>query len=246
MGGVPSNRVTAFAGQSGVGKTFFAISVVNQFLKDNPDGAVFYFDTEFALEKIMFEKRGVDVKHLFLSQPDTIQHFTTMVLKLLSNLENSEDRPKVMIVLDSLGNLPSQKEMEDLQSGKYVRDMTKQQAVRSFFRTTLKKLGKLDVPMIVTNHTYDVIGCLTENHLVEMDTGEYKSIRNVKEGDKVRTLNGISEVVGEYMYFVEDTITFELENGETIECTKDHKFMLEDGTWKKAEDLNVEDVLKIV
>lgn len=159
-GGIANNRVTAFAGEEAVGKSWFAMSAVKQFLDDNPTGRALYFDTEFALDKTFFQKRGIDETRVHISQPDTLEDFRTKVTKILDGVEKMDvsERPKIMIVLDSLSNLPSKKEAADALEGSDKRDMTKQQIIRSTFRVITQKIGKLGIPLIVTSHVYQMIG----------------------------------------------------------------------------------------
>lgn len=159
-GGVPNNKVTAFAGESATGKTFFVLGVVAQFLRDNPEGGVVFYDTEAAVTKDMMESRGVDTERLIIAEPDTIQKFRTHALNVIEQYEKTPEdkRPPMMMVLDSLGLLSTQKEIEDSTSGKEVRDMTKSQLIKGAFRVLTLKLAKVNVPMLVTNHVYEVIG----------------------------------------------------------------------------------------
>ena len=159
-GGVPNNKVTAFAGESATGKTFFVLGVVAQFLRDNPEGGVVFYDTEAAVTKEMMESRGVDTERLIIAEPDTIQKFRTHALNVIEQYEKTPEakRPPMMMVLDSLGLLSTQKEIEDTTSGKEVRDMTKSQLIKGAFRVLTLKLAKVNVPMLVTNHVYEVIG----------------------------------------------------------------------------------------
>jgi RecA/RadA recombinase len=159
FGGLPANKVTALAGEPSTGKTFYAINIVRQFLKDNTNGFVFYFESESALSKNMLSDRGVDTKRVAIVPVATIQEFRTQAVKILDKyLENKDDRPPMMFVLDSLGNLSTDKEMADIADGKDTRDMTRAQLVRGAFRVLTLKLGKAKVPLIVTNHVYDVVG----------------------------------------------------------------------------------------
>ena len=158
FGGVPNNKVTAFAGESATGKTFFVLGVVKQFLQDNPDGGIVYYDTEAAVTKQMMEERGVDTSRVIISEPDTIQKFRTHAMKTIDMYEKSPDRPPMMFILDSLGLLSTEKEVADTAEGKDVRDMTKSQLIKGAFRVLTLKLAKIGVPMIVTNHVYEVIG----------------------------------------------------------------------------------------
>ena len=160
FGGIPSNKITALAGETGTGKTFFCLSVVKSFLDTNPDAGVVYFETESAISKEMVETRGIDSKRLVIFPINTIEEFRTQAVRIIDKyIESSKDERKpLMFVLDSLGMLATNKEVEDASNEKNVRDMTKAQLVKSCFRLLTLKLGKANIPMIVTNHTYDVIG----------------------------------------------------------------------------------------
>ena len=159
-GGVPNNKVTAFAGESATGKTFFVLGVVKRFLDDNPDGGVIYFDTEAAVTKGMMDSRGIDTKRVVVSEPDTIQKFRHTALQIIEKYSTQPEgkRKPMMMVLDSLGQLSSTKEMEDTSEGKETRDMTKSQILKATFRVLNLKLAKIGVPLLVTNHVYDVVG----------------------------------------------------------------------------------------
>ena len=155
-GGIPNNRVTAIAGEQATGKTFYAIGIASTFLNDHPDGAVFYFDSEAAATPDLFRDRGLDPGRVWHFPIDTIEEFRTQMIRILDNLLKTpeKDRKPLLIILDSLGMLASQKELQDAMDDKQVRDMTKSQTIKSVFRIITSKLGKLKIPMIVTNHTY--------------------------------------------------------------------------------------------
>lgn len=159
-GGVPNNKVTAFAGESATGKTFFMLGVIKQFLDANPEGGVIYFDTEAAVTKSMMETRGVDTKRVVISEPDTIQKFRHTALQIAEKYAAQPEakRKPMMMVLDSLGQLSSTKEMEDTAEGKETKDMTKSAILKATFRVLNLKLAKIGVPLLVTNHVYDVVG----------------------------------------------------------------------------------------
>ena len=160
FGGIPSNKVTALAGESSTGKTFFALSVVRNFLDNNSDGGVIYFESESALSKDIIESRGIDSKRMVIFPVATIEEFRTQAVRIVDKYmkEPKEERQPLMFVLDSLGMLSTSKEMEDISNDKQVRDMTKSQLIKGAFRVLTLKLGQAGIPMIVTNHTYDVIG----------------------------------------------------------------------------------------
>jgi RecA/RadA recombinase len=157
-GGLPQNKVTAFAGEPSVGKTFYALNVVKQFLEDNPDGFVFYFESESAISKQFVADRGIDAKRVGIVPVATVQEFRTQAVKILDKYLEGKEKPPMVFVLDSLGNLSTDKEMQDIADGKDTRDMTRAQLVRGAFRVLTLKLGKAKVPLIVTNHVYDVVG----------------------------------------------------------------------------------------
>ena len=160
FGGIPSNKVTALAGESSTGKTFFALSVVRNFLDNNSNGGVIYFESESALSKDIIESRGIDSKRMVIFPVATIEEFRTQAVRIVDKYmkEPKEDRQPLMFVLDSLGMLSTSKEMEDISNDKQVRDMTKSQLIKGAFRVLTLKLGQASIPMLVTNHTYDVIG----------------------------------------------------------------------------------------
>ena len=160
FGGIPSNKVTALAGESSTGKTFFALSVVRNFLDNNSNGGVIYFESESALSKDIIESRGIDSKRMVIFPVATIEEFRTQAVRIVDKYmkEPKEERQPLMFVLDSLGMLSTSKEMEDISNDKQVRDMTKSQLIKGAFRVLTLKLGQAGIPMIVTNHTYDVIG----------------------------------------------------------------------------------------
>jgi RecA/RadA recombinase len=160
FGGVSSNKITAIAGESSTGKTFFSLAVVKNFLDNNPDGYCLYFDTEAAVNKPLLESRGIDMKRLVVVNVVTIEEFRSKALRAVDIYLKTpiEDRKPCMFVLDSLGMLSTEKEIRDALDDKQVRDMTKSQLVKGAFRMLTLKLGQSNIPLIVTNHTYDVIG----------------------------------------------------------------------------------------
>ena len=159
-GGVSSNKITAIAGESSTGKTFFSLAVVKNFLDNNPDGYCLYFDTEAAVNKGLLESRGIDLNRIVVVNVVTIEEFRSKALRAVDIYlkKSEEERKPCMFVLDSLGMLSTEKEIRDALDDKQVRDMTKSQLVKGAFRMLTLKLGQANIPLIVTNHTYDVIG----------------------------------------------------------------------------------------
>lgn len=161
-GGLPSNKITALAGESATGKTYFALGVVKQFLEDHKDSAVIYFESESAISKDMIESRGIDSSRVVIVPVVTVQQFRNQAINILDKyIETPKSkRPKMFFVLDSLGMLSTTKEIEDTADGKETKDMTRAQVTKGAFRVLTLKLGRAGVPMVVTNHTYDVIGSM--------------------------------------------------------------------------------------
>ena len=159
-GGLPSNKITALAGESATGKTFFAMGIVKTFLDAAPDAGVIYFESESAITKDLITSRGIDPNRMVIVPVATVQDFLHQVIKVLDSylLQSEADRRPLFLVLDSLGMLSTTKEMEDTAEGKETRDMSRAQVLKAAFRVLTLKLGRAKVPMLVTNHTYDVIG----------------------------------------------------------------------------------------
>ena len=195
FGGLPSNKITAIAGEAATGKTFFALGIVKHFLDKYKEGGVVFFESESALTKDLVESRGVNSKRVVIVPVSTVQEFRYQAIRVLDKyIEQKEDERKpIMFVLDSLGMLSTTKEMEDTAEGKETRDMTRSQIVKAAFRVLTLKLGKAKVPMIMTNHTYDVIGSMFPQK--EMGGGSglkyaasnvvYLTRRKEKEGKEV-------------------------------------------------------------
>ena len=197
FGGIPSNKVTALAGESSTGKTFFALSVVRNFLDANPSGGVIYFESESAISREMIESRGIDSKRMIMMPVATIEEFRTQACRILDKYmkEPKDERVPMLFVLDSLGMLSTSKEMEDIANDKQVRDMTKSQLIKGAFRVLTLKLGQANVPMIVTNHTYDVIGSYVPTKEMGGGTGLKYAASTIIYLGKKKEKDG-TEVVG--------------------------------------------------
>ena len=161
-GGLPQNKITALAGESATGKTFFLMGMVKHFLDANPDGGVVYFESESAITKKMVVDRGIDAERMVIVPVTTVQEFRTQAISVLDRYmqQDVDIRRPLFICLDSLGMLSTTKEVEDTKEGKETRDMTRAQVLKAAFRVLTLKLGKAKVPMVITNHTYDVVGSM--------------------------------------------------------------------------------------
>ena len=159
-GGFAGNKITAIAGEQATGKTFFLLGMVKSFLDANPTGGVLYFESESAISKLMIEQRGIDSSRMVIIPVTTIQEFRNQCIKIIEkHLEiPKDDRPPLVICLDSLGMLSTSKEVQDISDGKDTRDMTRAQLIRGAFRVLTLKAGAAGIPIFMTNHTYEVVG----------------------------------------------------------------------------------------
>jgi len=244
FGGVSGNKITAIAGESSTGKTFFSLAVVKNFLDTHPDGYCLYFDTEAAVTKSLLESRGVDISRLVVVNVVTVEEFRSKALKAVDLYMKKpvEDRKPCVFVLDSLGMLSTEKEITDALNDKQVRDMTKSQLVKGAFRMLTLKLGQANIPMIVTNHTYEIIGCALKGTGVKTPNGNI-DISEIKVGDYVDTMVGPKKVINTYEYDAEEYYQIEFMNGAIYNLTGDHKLMTQEGEWKKVSELTEEDII---
>lgn len=160
-GGIQSNRITAIAGDSGTGKSFLCYNICREAQKDG--WSVIYIDTEHSIELDQLPNFGIDItkERFTLMRSNVVEDLKIMLAKLLNSLKEAKDAgtelPKILMVLDSAGQLASRKEVNDALEGKEKADMTRAKAIGSMFRIINSDLGYLGIPMIVTNHTYSTM-----------------------------------------------------------------------------------------
>ena len=252
FGGVSGNKITAIAGETSTGKTFFSLAVVKNFLDTHPDGYCLYFDTESAITKSLLESRGIDTNRLVVVNVVTVEEFRTKTLKAVDIYlkKKEEERKPCIFVLDSLGMLSTNKEINDALAEKDTRDMTKAQLIKGAFRMLTLKLGQAKIPMLVTNHTYDSMslyggkqmsgGCLSPGTKI-FTRGGYKNIEDITENDFVYTKEGeFMEVLETHNFKDKELLQIEFDDGYKVTCTPEHKFFI-DGVWIEAKDLVVDD-----
>jgi RecA/RadA recombinase len=163
--------LTMLAGPSKHFKTAFALLMAASYLKKYDDAVVLFYDSEFGTPQKYFQTFGIDmdrVLHTPLTDIEELKH------DLMNQLQGLSKDDKVIIVLDSIGNLASKKEVEDTLEGKSVADMTRAKQIKSLFRMVTPHLTIKDVPMIVVNHTYKEIGMFPKD-IVGGGTGSYYS-----------------------------------------------------------------------
>ena len=177
------------------------MGMVKSFLDANPDAGVLYFESESAITKQMVIDRGIDPNRMVILPVTTVQEFRTQAIKVLDKyMETPEDeRVPMMLCLDSLGMLSTTKEVDDTSEGKETRDMTRAQVLKAAFRVLTLKLGKAKVPMVVTNHTYDVVGSMFPTKEMGGGSGLKYAASSIVYLSKKKEKDG-TEVVGNIIH----------------------------------------------
>lgn len=156
FGGWPNNRSCSIAGPSGTGKTFLTLNSVREAI--NMGYNVIYYDSEAAVDKEQMVKFGIDTTKVNYQPINTVQEFRTSVTTITKKMQEIKraggEIPKIMIILDSAGNLATAKEIEDAATGSEKADMTRSKILKSIFRIIMTPLADLKIPFIFTNHTY--------------------------------------------------------------------------------------------
>jgi RecA/RadA recombinase len=190
--------LTMWAGPSKHFKTAFSLLMAKSYLDKYDDAALLFYDSEFGTPQSYFDSFGIDTDRVLHTPLTDIEQLKFDIMQQLTNLERGD---RLIIVIDSIGNLASKKEVEDALEGKSVADMSRAKQVKSLFRMVTPHLTMKDVPMIVVNHTYKEIGMFPKD-IVGGGTGSYYSADNIfiigrqqeKEGTEVVGYNFIINV----------------------------------------------------
>jgi RecA/RadA recombinase len=190
--------LTMWAGPSKHFKTAFSLLMAKSYLDKYPDAALLFYDSEFGTPQSYFDSFGIDTNRVLHTPLTDIEQLKFDIMQQLTNLERGD---RLIIVIDSIGNLASKKEVDDALEGKSVADMSRAKQVKSLFRMVTPHLSLKDIPMIVVNHTYKEIG-LYPKDIVGGGTGSYYSADNIfiigrqqeKEGTEVIGYNFIINV----------------------------------------------------
>ena len=167
FGGLPNRRSLVLSGEEGSGKTYIALSICRKAQEMGYD--IIYFDSEGSIDIDFVTRLGVDTSRVRLQPVNTVEqfnHIAAQIVKSYQELKDDEEAPKVLVVLDSLGNLSSEKEVEDSTDGSNKRDMTKQQAIRKLFRVNGMQFAKYGIPFIINSHNYDAIGSYVPTKII--------------------------------------------------------------------------------
>jgi RecA/RadA recombinase len=190
--------LTMWAGPSKHFKTAFSLLMAKSYLDKYPDAALLFYDSEFGTPQSYFDSFGIDTNRVLHTPLTDIEQLKFDVMQQLTSLERTD---KLIIIIDSIGNLASKKEVDDALEGKSVADMSRAKQVKSLFRMVTPHLTMKDIPMIVVNHTYMEIGMFPKA-IVGGGTGSYYSADNIfilgrqqeKEGTEVIGYNFIINV----------------------------------------------------
>lgn len=255
-GGLTSG-LTVLAGPSKHFKTSFALLMAGAYLKKHKDACLMFYDSEFGSPQQYFESFGIDTNRV-LHIP--IKNIEELKFDIVNQLEQMERKDKVIIVIDSVGNLASKKELEDAMNEKSVADMTRAKALKGLFRMVTPYLTMKNICLLAINHTYQEIGlfpkaivsggCVASGTLITLPDGTTKPVEDFIAGDTVQTLDGPKEVTAVWN---PDTleegepecyeVTFE--DGHSVICSDKHKFMIND-LWVEAKDLTVGQDCKVL
>jgi RecA/RadA recombinase len=247
-GGFPNNRSVAIAGPSGTGKTYLILNAVREAQKMGY--SIIYYDSENAVDRSLTDKFGIDPARLRYEPCNTVQEFRSSVTNLtkamLEAKKKGSELPRIMVILDSAGNLATQKEIDDAASGSDKSDMTRARLLKSTFRILMTQMGICKIPFLFTNHVYQTQdlfskqvaggGCLAPESLIIMADGSFKKIEDVDSGDLVKTLIGDKEVLQTWE-FEKESYEVEFEDGSKIICSEDHRFYIgeHDDDWSIEE-----------
>lgn len=179
--------LTVLAGSSKHFKTSFALLMAGAYLREKEDAVMLFYDSEFGSPQSYFEQFGIDTGRV-LHTP--ITNVEELKFDLIAQLENLDRDDNVIVVIDSIGNLASKKELEDAMSEKSVADMSRAKALKGLFRMATPYLAMKNIPMLAVNHTYKEIGLFPKD-VVGGGTGIYYSADNIwilgRQQDKVGT-----------------------------------------------------------
>ena len=242
--------LTMWAGPSKHFKTAFSLLMAKSYLDKYEDSALLFYDSEFGTPQSYFDSFGIDTNRVLHTPLTDIEQLKFDVMTQLTQLERTD---KLIIIIDSIGNLASKKEVEDALAEKSVADMSRAKQIKSLFRMVTPHLSMKDIPMIVVNHTYMEIGmfpkaivgggCLMEGTKIQLADGSYMSVEDFSIGDVVKTLDGDKEVTAvwnpetlENGY--PECFEVEFEDGYKVICSDKHKFLI-DNLWVEAKDLIV-------
>lgn len=260
---LPSGRIVTLVGKSGVGKSYLACSFAREAQKMGYIPIV--LDSEGAYDADFVKRINVDPTKMIIKKVNTILETSQFIANICNKLEEQQEKygrhDKVLFILDSLGNLTSEKEREDTLSGSSKADFTKAKDAKAMFRVIATPIAKLQCIMVCCNHVYDSMsfipqsiqaqGCLVPTERIITETG-IKEIKDIVPGDKVLSYDNEYHLVEEVHNLVKPTYKLEFSENKNIECSNIHKFLINiehpelDSSWKTADELEEGDEIYIL
>ena len=252
--------LTMWAGPSKHFKTAFSLLMAKSYMDKYSDAVMLFYDSEFGTPQSYFDSFGIDTERVIHTPITDIEQLKFDIMKQLDGKEGIQRGDHIIVLIDSIGNLASKKEVEDALDGKSVADMSRAKQIKSLFRMVTPHLSMKDIPMVVVNHTYktmelyskDVVGggCLVEGTKIKLADGTFKNVEDFLVGDLVKTLDGDKEVT--YTWNPEtlddgepECFEVEFEDGYKVICSDKHKFLI-DNEWVEAKDLIVGSNVSVV
>lgn len=234
--------ITFVAGPKATFKTNMCLRMVSAYLKKYEDAICILYDTEFGITPEYLTQCGIDTTRVLHVPIGSVEQLKLDITPKLKEIKKGDH---VIFMIDSVGNLPSEKEINDAEDGKIVGDMSRAKSLKSLFRIITSNLAIKDIPMIAINHVYAEIGCLAGDTVVRTTLGN-KKIREVEIGDVVYTNNGTGKVYHTFTPLElndpnKTYLSIEMDDGSIVECTDNHKFLMKAGEWKEAKDFIIGD-----
>lgn len=242
-----SPGLTVLAGPSKHFKTSFALLMASAYMKQHEDAVLLFYDSEFGSPQGYFESFDIDTNRV-LHTP--VMDVEKLKFDLVNQLESIERGDHVIVVIDSIGNLASKKELEDALNEKSVADMSRAKALKGLFRMVTPYLTMKNIPLLAVNHTYDSMelfsrkivsgGCVVKDTMIRTPDG-IKPVQDFKANDKVITLDGENTV--SWTWDPEtlnegnpECYEIEFEDGYKVTCSDKHMFLI-NNEWVKAQDI---------
>jgi RecA/RadA recombinase len=244
MDGGLTPGLTMWAGPSKHFKTAFSLLMARSYLDKYPDAALLFYDSEFGTPQSYFDSFGIDTNRVLHTPITDLEQLKFDIMQQMDNIDRGD---RVMIVIDSIGNLASKKEVQDALDGKSVADMSRAKQIKSLFRMVTPHLTIKDIPLVVVNHTY-MEQCLAGDTLIKTLDG-LVPISNINVGDMVYAINGVQKVTHKYTPDDLDGsdkrfLELEFDDGSKVQCTHNHRFLIDSGEWVQAEDLKIGQFMK--
>lgn len=250
-GGMQSG-LTIFAGPSKHFKSNMSLTMVSAYMTKYPDAICLFYDSEFGITPAYLRAMGVDPDRVVHTPVQSVEQ---LKIDMVNQLEEIERGEKVIVFIDSIGNLASKKETEDALNEKSVADMTRAKSLKSLFRIVTPYFSIKNIPCVAVNHTIETIemfsktvmtgGCVVAGTKIQMANGTTKKVEDIKPGERVKTMVGDNEVT--YVWDPEtlaegtpECFEIEFEDGYKVTTSDTHKFLVmtkDIPVWVEAKDL---------